>query len=272
LPEISVVVPTRDRPAALEVCLQALDAQTVAERLEVVVVDDGSNDPDAVAGVVARHPAARVVRHDSPAGPATARNTGARAGSGAILCFTDDDCVAEPEWAERLAAAIEDGAAVVAGRTLPSGGALAEAAELIAFAPAAAEPFAPSNNLACRKELIEAIPFDTSYRLPAGEDRDWCARVAAAGHALRFEPTARLEHRQRLTTSTFLARQLRYGEAAYRFRRGQIAPVEFYAALLRRAFSRGPAVGALVAVAQVATAIGFTRASMTSRRGTRGAR
>ena len=91
-PAISVVVPTRDRPAALGACLAALDGQTFDEPLEVVVVDDGSDAADWIAGIVARHPNARLVRQRG-AGPAAARNAGARQAGGETLCFTDDDCV-----------------------------------------------------------------------------------------------------------------------------------------------------------------------------------
>jgi hypothetical protein len=53
----------------LETCLAPLDAQTIAERLEAVVVDDGPADGDTVAAVVARHPRARLLRQDGQ-GPA----------------------------------------------------------------------------------------------------------------------------------------------------------------------------------------------------------
>src|SRR5437660_1529816 len=60
-PLTSVVVPTRDRPAPLSACLDALSAQTAVDRLEVIVVDDGSVAAAAeVAAVVARHPRARL--------------------------------------------------------------------------------------------------------------------------------------------------------------------------------------------------------------------
>jgi glycosyltransferase involved in cell wall biosynthesis len=272
LPEITVVVPTRDRPDALHRCLAALDAQTAADRLEVIVVDDGSTDSDAVGGVVGRHPAARSIRHESRAGPAAARNTGARFASGTILCFTDDDCVPEPQWVERLATAIADGADAVAGTTLPAGGALAVASELIARAPAALEPFAPSNNVACTKALIELVPFDETYPSAAGEDREWCAQIAVAGYTLRAADAARLTHRQNLTLRSFLARQLAYGAAAYRFRRGRPAPPAFYVSLLSRAFAQGASIGTLVAIAQVVTALGFIRARLTDRGDARRAR
>ena len=43
-PSVSIVVPTRDRPLALARCLAAIERlDHPAERLEVVVVDDGSS-------------------------------------------------------------------------------------------------------------------------------------------------------------------------------------------------------------------------------------
>jgi glycosyltransferase involved in cell wall biosynthesis len=265
----SVVVPTRDRPVPLGACLDALSAQTAAEWLEVIVVDDGSVAADEVAAVVARHPRARLVR-GAGSGPAAARNEGARQARGAILCFTDDDCVPEVDWVEQLTAAIEQGLDAVAGTTLSDGGALADASELVAQAPAAARPsdggallFAPSNNLACTKAAFDEVPFDESYPEAAGEDREWCARLLAGGFAFGSEPAARVVHRQDLTLRKFLRRQVRYGQGAYRFRRrnrdGRLEPFGFYTALLRRAFAQGFTGGLLVTVAQAATALGFVR-------------
>ena len=269
MPDVTVVVPTRDRPRALEHCLAALDAQTMTDGFEVIVVDDGSADREAVARVVMRHPTARLIRHESAAGPAAARNSGARAAHAPVLCFTDDDCMPEPEWAERLSAAVAGGAAAVAGATLGDGDALSVAAELIALAPTLAEPFAPSNNFACEKRLFDLVPFDASYPYAAGEDRDWCARIADAGFELRSEPSARVWHHQELTLRSFLRRQVGYGEAAYQFRRlhtgGRLAPNSFYISLLRQSFARGVLVGILVTIAQVATALGFIRARARAR-------
>jgi glycosyltransferase involved in cell wall biosynthesis len=265
---ISVIVPTRDRPLPLEACLTALEVQTVADRLEVVVVDDGSAARETVAQVVGRHPRATLVRRGG-AGPAAARNAGARAARGDMLLFTDDDCVPEVDWAEELMAAIQAGADAVAGTTLNTGGALAAASSVISWAPASVEPFAPTNNLACTKAVFEAVPFDESYEQAAAEDREWCARLAATGHTLRSQPSARVHHRQRLTPTSFLVRQVRYGRGAYRFRssaRRSLEPISFYVNLVRRGFSRGFRVGVLVALAQVATAYGWAQGWLEMRR------
>jgi GT2 family glycosyltransferase len=257
-----VVVPTRDRLTALDACLGALDRQTFAGRLEVVVVDDGSFAADEVARTVARHPKARLVRQDA-AGPATARNAGAGHAGGETLCFTDDDCVPQADWVEELIAAIDDGADAVGGKTLSPPGALADASEIISQAPAlASEPFVPSNNLACKKAVFEAVPFDESYQRAAAEDRDWCLRLIATGHTLRCQPSARVLHQPNLTLSSFLRRQVRYGHGAYRFRRRaerELEPLGFYLALIRRGFARGFTVGILVSLAQLATALGWAR-------------
>ncbi len=50
-PRVSVIVPTRDRTADLDECLGTLAGLDYPRgRLEVIVVDDGSVDPAAVAG------------------------------------------------------------------------------------------------------------------------------------------------------------------------------------------------------------------------------
>jgi glycosyltransferase involved in cell wall biosynthesis len=270
-PLISVVVPTRDRPVGLNRCLDALAAQTLVDRLEAVVVDDGSLAQIEVARIIDRHPRVRLIRRGG-GGPAAARNAGALDARGAFLCFTDDDCEPQDDWAEHLVRRLQRGADAAAGTTLSGGGVLAAASEITAHAPATARPpdgsdlaFAPSNNLACTKAAFEATPFDESYPDAAGEDREWCGRLTAAGFVLHAEPNARIIHHQELTFGRFLRQQARYGRGAFRFRRhgGALRPLDspgFYKAFLRQAFAESFSVGLLVCMAQAATAVGFVHA------------
>ncbi|MGH3824677.1 MAG: glycosyltransferase family 2 protein, partial [Pseudonocardiaceae bacterium] len=272
-PELSVVVPTRDRPARLAVCLAALERQA-APHLEIVVVDDASRDSGAVADVVAAAPRARLV-HGAGRGPAAARNAGVRAARAPLICFTDDDCEPVPGWALALARRITAGplgAAAAAGPTRNGrpGSVLAAASQAIAshLAEATIDPasgrmrFAPTSNLACRAEVCRSVPFDERYPLAAGEDRDWCARLADAGYTLVFEPSALVRHNQELSPAGFWRQQLRYGRGGYRFRsgRGTLLRLEaprFNIGLLRRGFAHSPRTGTLICVAQVATALGM---------------
>jgi glycosyltransferase involved in cell wall biosynthesis len=272
---ISVVVPTRDRPDRLAVCLAALEAQTATD-MEIVVVDDASRDARAVGEVVAGAPRARLVRGEGR-GPAAARNRGAAAAEGTVVCFTDDDCEPVPGWAVRLAARLgEAGVHAVAGptRNARPENPFAAAAQTIASHLAEASidaagrmRFAPTSNLACRADVISALPFDERYPLAAGEDRDWCARLVGSGRTLVFEPAAVVRHHQELGARTFWRQQVRYGRGAYRFRadHGTLRrpePPAFYAGLLRRGFAEGAAAGALVCLAQVATAWGVAREAL----------
>jgi len=276
-PLVSVVVPTRDRPTSLSRCLAALAAQTVSDDVEVIVVDDGSAQPAAIIAATRRHGFVRLIRLQH-GGPAAARNAGVGNARGKCICFTDDDCEPAAGWAEALARAIGAGADAVAGRTLSAypGSAIAAAAEIVAEAPQLASSpsngglsFAPTNNLACRDDVLAAVPFDERYPAAAGEDRDWCARLVAAGSVLRAEPGAELVHRPDETLRAFLRQQVRYGRGAYRFRtsgaRRRLEPPIFYARLIRRGFGRGAAAGLLVCVAQIATAIGYLAESRASR-------
>lgn len=263
---VSVVVPTRDRPDQLAACLDALAAQSEPD-LEVVVVDDASLDPAAVAAIVGRLPNATLLRAHGR-GPASARNAGARAARGDVVCFTDDDCRPEPGWATALRRCIERGADAVAGPTVNGRprDAYAAASQAMTNHLVAAScegeklTFAPTSNVACRAELVRAEPFDETYPLAAGEDREWCDRIVAAGATFVVEPDAIVCHHQELSLRRFLRQQLRYGRGARRYRAGGTKqPPTFYVGLLRAGFRHGPRVGALVVLAQVVVAVGCVR-------------
>jgi glycosyltransferase involved in cell wall biosynthesis len=277
-PAVSVVVPTRDRPRQLADCLAALEAQT-AEHYEVVVVDDGSVDADAVASVVTGAPHARLVQGEGR-GPAAARNRGAAAARAPVVCFTDDDCRPPPGWIDALAGRAADADVAIAGPTRNGRprNPFATASQAITNhlvdhsldAASGRLEFAPTSTLACRATLARHLPFDERFPLAAGEDRDWCARLAAAGGRLCFEPSAWLAHHQDLSWRGFWRQQVRYGRGAYRFHRDaprgrRLQAPRFYTALVRIGFAHGLRPGVLVLVAQVATAVGIGREALAAR-------
>ncbi len=274
---VSVVVPTRDRPGPLARCLDALAAQSVSGEsvpdLEVVVVDDGSRDAGAVAAVVEVHPFARLVRAGGD-GPAVARNRGAEAATGDIVCFTDDDCRPVPGWVAALVRAVAAGRGAVAGPTVVGAdqGRCSSAAQVVTnhlvteslSGSGETVGFAPTCNLAVRADVARSFPFDEGFPLAAGEDREWCARVTAAGHPIGFVPDAVVHHHPDLDLRRFWRQQARYGRGAAHLRARVpdegLAEPAFYARLLRAGVREGPVVGALVVLAQAATAAGVLRA------------
>jgi GT2 family glycosyltransferase len=108
--EVSVVVPTYERPGLLERLLSSVFASGVDGELEVVVVDDGSH-----AGTydlaAARFPQVVWLQQER-AGPAAARNRGWRKSSSSVVVFVDDDCVLEADALHALCEALEQNDAV----------------------------------------------------------------------------------------------------------------------------------------------------------------
>lgn len=96
VPEISVVVPTRDRVESLPAAVESILAQDGVD-LELLVVDDASTDatPAYLSDIAASDARVRTLGTDRPQGASAARNLGASAARGSLLAFNDDDCVWE---------------------------------------------------------------------------------------------------------------------------------------------------------------------------------
>jgi glycosyltransferase involved in cell wall biosynthesis len=113
---IDVLIPTRDRPAALAVLLAGLAAQT-RQDLRVVVADQSGPGCDpfaagevrAAAGVLALHGVAvEVHRRPERRGMAEQRQFLLDRATAPYALFLDDDLVLEPDLVERLAATLAE--------------------------------------------------------------------------------------------------------------------------------------------------------------------
>lgn len=106
-PAVTVVIPTRNRRALLQGTLDAVLRQSVP--LEVVVVDEASDDGTGEWLAALGDARVGTVRHDHPQGVARARNAGIARARAPWLAFLDDD----DRWApDKLAAQL---AALAAG-------------------------------------------------------------------------------------------------------------------------------------------------------------
>lgn len=218
---LSVIVCTRNGRGRIEGCLQALAQSEFRHGFQTIVVDDGSTDGTAEF-VEHSFPGVEILRLP-PSGLSAARNAGARLARADVLAFTDDDCVPDREWLERVRDFLDSHpeCAAVGGPNLP------QKPRDWREAVVCAAPGAPSHvmlddviaehlpgcNLVVRREAFEEIGgFDPRFHT-AGDDVDFCWRLQDAGHRLGFEPTAFVWHWRRPTLRAYLRQQMGYGRA-----------------------------------------------------------
>ena len=221
-PDLSIIVLTYNRARVLADCLDSLVAQThPAERLEIVVADDGSSDttPDVIAAYARAHENVRCARHEHRGIPAT-RNLGLRHARSPVVAIVADDYILDRTYAERVLRFFHEhpGAEVVRFGIVP---ARYDAASRISHAyyrasvlrglliPGDSPSFrAPaevpresttehgldaSGAAAFRREVFTRVGvFDET--LARAEDSDLTVRLRRAGIAIHFEPNLPVRH------------------------------------------------------------------------------
>ncbi len=214
---ISVVVPAYNAEETLEDCLAALEAQTVdGQRYEVIVVDDGSEDATAE---IARSHDVRLIRQEN-AGPAAARNRGARAAEGELLLFTDADCAPAPDWIARMREPFEDAEVVGAKgvyrtrqRSLVARFVQLEYERKYArMARQASIDFVDTYSAAYRRDVFLANGgFEAAFATSSVEDQELSFRLARKGYRMVFVPEAAVYHVHDVTPLAYARRKATIG-------------------------------------------------------------
>lgn len=202
-PKVSVVIPHYRDLNGLDLCLRALERQTYPrEDFEIIVADNNSPEGEAAVAAAIAGRARLTVVTEKGAGPA--RNGGVAISRGAILAFTDSDCVPEPEWlAEGLAALPSYD--FVGGRVTvliddPAAMTDAEAFERVfAFdfkTYITKKGFTGAGNLFCARALFDDVG---GFRVGVSEDLEWSHRARGKGYRLGYAPRAIVGHPARRT-------------------------------------------------------------------------
>jgi GT2 family glycosyltransferase len=255
------------------------------DRLEVIVVDDGSPHPidDLVAPF--RSSLDLTLIRQRNGGPAAARNTGAARARGRLLAFTDDDCRPTPDWLHHLAERLQDAPGVMAGgRTVNAlrnnpYSAASQALLTYVYRQKNRDPddagFLTTNNMVVpRRGFLHLGGFDERFR--TAEDRDFCARWLASGLRIVYEKRAVLYHAHRLTLRSFWHQHVAYGAGGHRLRQrgapdeSDLEPMPYYAGMLTYPYrtttpGRAFVLSALIALSQVASIVGIAQAALSDR-------
>lgn len=257
VPRLSLIIPAG---RASPISGVALAVEAMARRtpdLEILWVSPHETAPTPAG------PSVRKVRVPVPAPPGALRNRGAAEARGDVLLFLDDDCIPPPDWAERMAAALEADrrlGAVGCRYASDDGDWVSRAADHALFpvcvATKPAERPVGSAAMAVRAEAFrEAGGFDE--RLRASEDWDFGLRLLRAGWRVRYNPTIVVTHRHgRRTLSGILRSAFQSGQRSglivQRRYRAQMTAWARLAVLLGH-----PAVYPLHALADTALQVGL---------------
>jgi glycosyltransferase involved in cell wall biosynthesis len=200
-PVASVIMPVRDDLVCTRLALESVLANSSDLPYEVVVVDDGSDDPvrEYIEVLAARNRWVRVIRKEDDAGYAAACNVAARESAGEYLVLLANDTIVPPGWLTGLAERLDDRSIGLVGPATNRGGAPARVetsyrtyGEMLAFArersdalegcEAVDAPVAEMFCVAVRREVFDAIgQFDERFEVGMFED-DYARRAREAGY------------------------------------------------------------------------------------------
>ncbi|HEX3596612.1 MAG TPA: glycosyltransferase family 2 protein [Polyangiaceae bacterium] len=112
-PRVSVAIATHDGGPLVGACLRALRRNTPWPDLEIIVVDNGSNDGTRILlETHARRDGVVVVSNATNRGFAAATNQALKRASGEFVVLLNDDTAVGPGWLSRLVAHLEADAAL----------------------------------------------------------------------------------------------------------------------------------------------------------------
>src|SRR2546423_5649169 len=219
-PEISVVICSYNREEFIIHAIESLYQQTLdKKRFEVLVVDNNSidNTGEIVQEYIHKHPDLNLkYLTESKQGASFARNTGASFARSPLLCFMDDDAMAEKDYLERIIRfySTHPDASGLGGRIIPKYipaepkwmtyyvsslvGNFDYSDKLTVFKPG---KYPLESNMVVRKEGFDAIG-GFNIELPGvkgtlrigGEGKDFFLRLQSLNRKIYYDPELIVHH------------------------------------------------------------------------------
>lgn len=221
-PYVSIIIPTRDRADLLRTCTEGVLHETEYPHLEVLIVDNGTVEPDALKLLegLAEDPRVKVIRQPGPFNWSALNNAAAAESSGDIILLLNNDiAVLRPDWLTVLVGhAVQPGVGAVGAKLLYQDGRVQHAGLTTdhtgvpchLFRYAAGDDVGAYGLLGLARDVWAltgaciALPRRVFFEvgglneaLPvAYNDVDLCIRVTAHGYRLIWTPWSILEHRE----------------------------------------------------------------------------
>jgi glycosyltransferase involved in cell wall biosynthesis len=222
-PLVSVIIPTRDQAALLRTCVTGLLDRTDYPKLEIIVVDNQSREPDTHAyfAQLMADPRVRVVGYDEPFNYAAINNFAAALASGSMLCLLNNDIeVIHADWLrEMVSHAVRPGIGGVGAMLYYPDDRIQHAGTILGISGVAAHAHrwrrrgTPGyfgramliQNLSAVTAACFVVPakvyaeiggFDQCNLSVAFNDVDLCLRIGERGYRIVWTPHAELYHHE----------------------------------------------------------------------------
>ena len=221
LPLVSVIVPTRNGLDLLRTCLNGV-ALTNYPRLEVIVVDNGSDDPATLAYLDALDPTQyQVLRDPRPFNFSALNNLAVKEAKGTVICLLNNDIeIIAPDWLKIMVRqALRSDVGAVGAQLFYPDGRIQHAGVVTGICEAAAHAHRLLRSeddgyfrrhalpqfvsavtaavLVVQRERFEAVGgLDEENFAVAFNDVDLCLRLNARGWQSLYEPRAQLIHHE----------------------------------------------------------------------------
>lgn len=250
LPLVSVIIPTRNALQLTRQCVESILAKTTYSNYEIIIVDNGSDDPATLAWfkqIAAEKPNVRVLRDDRDFNYSALNNGAVPFANGELLALVNNDIeVITPDWlSEMVSLAVQPGVGAVGARlwypnrTLQHAGVILGIGGIAAHAhramPVGREGYAGRAALIQSFSAVTAacLVIQKQHYLAVGgldevnlresfNDIDFCLRLREAGLRNVWTPYAELFHYESATRSKNMSpkRQAQFQEeSAYMHKR-----------------------------------------------------
>lgn len=211
-PYVSIVIPAFNSSLMLGQAIEACLGQDYPkDRLEVIIVDDGSCDN--TKDIVSQYPVVYIYQEKK--GPGAARNRGWKAAKGEVIFFTDADCVPKKDTLSIMTRSLyEKGVDAVAGTY-----GIKNAEDIMARCihaeimfrhlrmPDYINSFGTYNVLIKAQALGELSGFNEDYLTSSAEDSDLSYRMVKKGYKIYFERKSIVLHFHEKSLARYLKKQ-----------------------------------------------------------------
>jgi O-antigen biosynthesis protein len=220
-PLVSLIIPTRDKANLLKGCVESIRSKTTYPNYELIVVDNGSREEDALAYLdrIGKQPGVRVLHYERPFNYSALNNFAVRQARGDFIGLVNNDIeVIAPDWLSEMVAwaSLPDvgcvGARLLYGNdTIQHGGVIVGVGGVAGHShkhyPAASQGYfgrlkvvqnlsaVTGACLVMRRALYEEVGgLNEEHLAVAFNDVDLCLKVREAGYLNVWTPHAELYH------------------------------------------------------------------------------